>query len=99
MELPGLFRFDADRMIVVMRVALAAFSLFAIWLDPAEPQRYVGVVYSLHVGYVTYSAIIAALVFRRAGAGWLPIATHAFDIIIFSVFQYLTMGPSSPFFI
>ena len=35
---------------------------------------------------------------RRPSTGWLPIATHIIDIVMFSVFQYLTTGPSSPFF-
>ena len=99
MNLERLVRFEADRTIAIVRVALAALTLFAIWLDPAEPARYVNTVYAMHVGYVVYSAMIAAIVLAGLRMRWLPIATHVFDIIIFSVFQYLTMGPSSPFFI
>ena len=99
MNLERLVRFEPDRTIAAVRIALAALSLFAIWLDPAGPARYVNTMYSLHVAYVIYSAMIAAIVLAGSRMRWLPIATHAFDIIIFSVFQYLTLGPSSPFFI
>ncbi len=99
MNLERLVRFEADRTIAAVRIALAALSLFAIWLDPAEPARYINTVYTLHLVYVAYSTIIAAIVFTGVRMRWLPIATHIFDIIIFSVFQYLTRGPSSPFFI
>ena len=36
---------------------------------------------------------------RWDGGDWLPILTHSIDIIAFSLFQYLTLGPSSPFFV
>lgn len=88
-----------DRLIAGTRIALAAFSLFAIWLDPAEPARYTEVTYGLHTSYVGYSVVVAWLVWNRVGVTWLPLTTHVLDLAIFSVFQYLTMGPSSPFFV
>ena len=36
---------------------------------------------------------------RRSSLGWFPVATHILDIVAFSVFQYLTTGPSSPLFV
>lgn len=89
----------AERAIAATRVALAAFSLFAIWLDPAEPARFAPVTYFLHSAYVVYSVGLAVLMWRRSSLGWLPIVTHVADIVAFSVFQYLTLGPSSPFFV
>lgn len=91
-------RARAERTIATTRVAIAAFSLYAIWLDPAEPARFTQLTYLLHLGYITYSITLAAVMWRRASTGWLPIATHVIDIVVFSVFQYLTLGPSSPFF-
>ena len=91
-------RARAERTIAATRVAVAAFSLYAIWLDPAEPARFTQLTYALHIGYILYSIALAAVMWRRPSTGWLPVATHVADILAFSVFQYLTLGPSSPFF-
>jgi signal transduction histidine kinase len=100
LEAPYRFsRARAERAIAVARVALAAFSLYAIWLDPAEPVRFTQLTYVLHTGYVTYSIVLAAIMWSRSSTGWLPMTTHAIDIVMFSMFQYLTLGPSSPFFV
>src|SRR5437867_10722607 len=92
-------RARAERTIATARVAIAAVSLFAIWLDPAEPARYAQFTYTLHSFYIAYSLMLAAIMWQRPSTGWLPIATHIADIFAFSVFQYLTLGPSSPLFI
>ena len=92
-------RARAERTIAATRVALAAFSTYAIWLDPAEPARFTQLTYVLHIGYITYAIALAMVMWKRASTGWLPIATHVVDIAAFSVFQYLTLGPSSPFFV
>lgn len=91
-------RARAERTIAATRVAVASFSLYAIWLDPAEPSRFTQLTYSLHIGYIVYSIVLAGVMWRRPSTGWLPITTHVADIAAFSVFQYLTLGPSSPFF-
>ena len=91
-------RARAERTISATRVAIAAFTLYALWLDPAEPERFTQLTYLLHIGYIAYSIALAAVMWNRASTGWLPITTHVIDIIAFSVFQYLTLGPSSPFF-
>jgi signal transduction histidine kinase len=92
-------RGDAERTIAAARVALACSSLFAVWLDPAEPARFAQLTYTVHVVYVTYAAALAAYVWRRTTGESLPVVTHLADIAAFSVFQFLTLGPSSPFFI
>jgi signal transduction histidine kinase len=91
-------RLAAERMIAVARVLLASTSLLAIWLDPAEPARFAEVTYGVHTGYLTYSFILAASTRRREIGPTFVLATHIFDVAVFSVFQYLTLGPSSPFF-
>ena len=58
-------RTRVERPIAVLRVVLAATSLFAIWLDPAEPARFVQTTYSLHAAYLAYSIGIAAIVWNR----------------------------------
>src|SRR6185503_16395832 len=92
-------RSQTERTIAAARVVLAASGLLAIWLDPAEPARYAALTYSLHTGYVIYALALAVIVWNRATAGYLPLLTHAIDITLFSIFQYLTAGPSSPFFV
>ena len=92
-------RVRAERMILATRVALAMYALFAIWLDPAEPARYARLTYTLHASYLAYASVIAAVLWRHATLGTLPLITHVADIALFSIFQYLTLGPSSPFFV
>lgn len=92
-------RTKAERTIALARVALACTSLFAIWLDPAEPARLAPVTYTLHAIYVTYSIGLALVVTLRPIPARLPVVTHAIDLGMFSLFQFLTRGPSSPFFV
>jgi signal transduction histidine kinase len=92
-------RDQAERTIALARVVLALSSLFAVWLDPAEPARIVEITYSLHLAYVAYSLILAAFTWTHGPGDRRPFITHATDIVVFSVFQYLTLGPSSPFFV
>jgi len=87
-----------ERPIAAARVMLACASLFALWLDPGE--RYIGPTYALHTIYVAYAVIVAAILWpRRTVSGRLPLATLVIDIAASAVFQYLTLGPSSPFFV
>jgi signal transduction histidine kinase len=89
----------AERTIAIARVVLAATALFAVWLDPAEPEHYAALTYGLYWVYVIYSVVLVFWTTFWTGGEWLPIVTHAADILAFSVFQYLTLGPSSPFFV
>jgi signal transduction histidine kinase len=93
-------RIGAERTLALARVSLALASLFAIWIDPAEPARFAPLTYALHLMYVTYSVVLALFTWTLwRGGSQLPYFTHGFDIVAFSVFQYLTLGPSSPFFV
>lgn len=88
----------AERMIAAGRVALASSSLFAVWLDPSEPAKYAKLAYSLLALYVVYSVVVALVVWRSdAPAGRQRLVSHAFDLLFFSLFVYLTAGPASPF--
>lgn len=88
----------AERFIAAGRVVLATSSLFAVWLDPTEPAKFVRVAYSLLVAYVVYSSFIALLVWRSDDpAGRQRTVTHAVDLAFFSLFIYFTAGPASPF--
>jgi signal transduction histidine kinase len=88
----------AERLIAAGRVVLAISSLFAVWLDPAEPAKYADVAYALLAAYVLYAAVIALLVWRSdAPSHRQALVTHAFDLVFFSLFIYFTWGSASPF--
>jgi signal transduction histidine kinase len=90
-------RLQAERTIAVGRVALAASTLVAVWLDPTEPAHFAQTNYELHIIYVVYALLLAVGTWRWGGGTRLPIATHIVDIVVFSVVQYFT-APSSPFY-
>src|SRR6202140_5789865 len=92
-------RSQTERTVAVARVAVAGSGLFALWLGPAELERDVAAAYALHSLYALYSLLLAAVVWNRSAAGRVPLVTHLIDIILFYVFQYLPMGPSSPLFV
>jgi signal transduction histidine kinase len=91
-------RARAERTIAATRIAIASFSLYAVWLDPAQPERFTRITYLLHIGCIGYAIVLAGVMWRRPSTGWLPIVTHVIDIVVFSLAQYFTLGPSSPFF-
>jgi signal transduction histidine kinase len=90
----------AERVVAGSRLILAAFTLFAIWLDPLQPAKHADTTYALMVVYVGYAVVLAAVVWRsRMPLTRLGIATHVADLGVFALFNYLTEGPgSSPFF-
>jgi signal transduction histidine kinase len=90
----------AEFFIAIGRLVLATFSLLAIWLDPSEPSRYEKVAYALFWGYVAYSLLLTVVILRvQRPAGNLLLFTHAFDLLLFTLFMFFTEGPTSPFFV
>ena len=88
-----------ERTIVVARLVMAASSLFAVWLDPTEPDRYLVPTYTLHSIYLVYAVSLAAMSWDRAASDRWMLVTHLGDIFVCALFQYLSLGPSSsPFF-
>ncbi|QWV93803.1 ATP-binding protein [Geomonas oryzisoli] len=90
----------AEYLIATGRVILAAFFLFAVWLDPSEPSRYAHITYGILTAYLGYSVVIAAVSWRR-GLAWgiLHLVTHSVDLLVFTCLMFLTTGPNSPFFV
>jgi signal transduction histidine kinase len=88
-----------ERTIAVTRIVLVGSGLFGIWLDPVGPARLVTETYAIHIGYIFYALVLAAVMWNRDSSGRLPVATHIVDIVVFSILQYLTLGPTSPFFV
>ena len=90
-----------ERLVAVGRVVLASSSMLAIWLDPSQPAKYAAVTYGLMAVYVVYSVALLGLVWS-AHVRRVPnrFATHAVDLVAFSLFIFLTDGPpTSPFFV
>lgn len=90
----------AELLIATGRLVLATVSLLAVWLDPSEPGRYARIAYALFFGYVAYSLLLTVMIFRiRVHLGKLPLITHGFDLLLFTIFMFFTEGPTSPFFV
>jgi signal transduction histidine kinase len=92
-------RTQTERVIAPARIALAFASLLAVWIDPYGPLRIFSLTIALHILYVVYSVLLALYIRFRGVGDDLPIVSHIVDIVLFSIFQYLTQGPSSPFFL
>lgn len=92
-------RSRSERLIAGGRFILATSSLLAIWLDPNEPARLVGLTYGLLGAYLVYAAVIAALVSRAEfdSNRW-RLTAHAIDLGVFISLTYVSNGPASPFF-
>ncbi len=93
-------RSRAERLIATGRVALAACSLHAIWLDSSEPAKYAQITYTFLTVYVAYALLVALIVWHsKTFPAYLRLLTHVLDLAVFSVVMFLTDGPTSPFFV
>ncbi len=92
-------RVRTERVIAGARVALATAGLFGVWWDPGQPTRAVAITYTLSGVFLAYALALLAVVWVRPPGEQLPIISHVSDIIFVSILQYLTLGPSSPFFL
>lgn len=90
-------RVESERTIALARVALAATASLALWLDPTDTVGRVDIVYWSYVVYASGLAIWTHTWWE--GGDWFPLLTHGIDILVFSALQYLTLGPSSPFYV
>jgi signal transduction histidine kinase len=88
-----------DSMIALMRLILAASALIIIYIDPAEPDRFVPVTYMALVTYTVYSAAIMVAIRRRAASlrhvteWW-----HWIDVGWYVLLVALSSGTNSIFF-
>jgi len=85
-----------ERTIALTRLVLSVSGLFAIWLDPVGPPLLAA---ETHIVYIVYGVVLAAVMWNRDSSGRLPIVTHIIDLVVFSILQSLTLGPTSPFFV
>ena len=85
------------RMISVMRVALAFSALLVIYIDPSEPNQFVGPTYLALAGYGIYSIVIWALAVRHSRI--LPIKIlHWLDVAWYLPLIAVSSGTNSIFF-
>ena len=88
-----------ERLIAAGRFALSVFSLPAVWLDHESLALHGRAGETLLVFYAAYAGTIAAVAWASPKLPrWWPLATHLFDLAVFSVLMSLTEAPDSPFF-
>jgi signal transduction histidine kinase len=89
----------ADRLIALGRCALAAFCLFAIYLDPTDPARNVPAILAILATYFALACLLVWLTTRSE----LQQGSHQpillIDVGVITVLMYLSGGPASPFFV
>jgi signal transduction histidine kinase len=91
-------KFRAAVLVAGSRLALASFSLAAVWLDPTRPVQYVRLVQALLVVYTLHSIAVLAALWRARTPLPHSVPRHAIDLIVFSVCLYASAGASSPLF-
>lgn len=89
---------EVERIIAISRVALAASSFFALWMDPAGSAWFAQIGEPLNVGYALYALALLALSYVHRSRTPEIVITQVVDIAAFLVFNYLTRG-SSLFFV
>lgn len=100
-DLPSALPFSEDwidlRMISAMRALLALAALLVIYVDPAEPDRFVVPTYVALTGYTIYSVVIWLLAIRKSRI--LPIKIlHWLDVAWYLPLIALSSGTNSIFF-
>lgn len=85
-------------MIALMRLILASAALLVIYLDPAEPDRFVSATYGALILYVVYSLTIFVATSGRRRIESLSRWAHWIDVLWFTVLIGLSSGTNSIFF-
>ncbi len=85
-------------MIALMRLIFASAGLLVIYLDPAEPDRFVPATYAALILYVIYSLSLFILTADGRQVQWLMLWAHWIDILWFTVLISLSSGTNSIFF-
>jgi signal transduction histidine kinase len=86
-----------NQMISLMRLILALSALTIIYIDPAEPDRFVAVTYAALVIYSAYSGLLFFLSVRHRSV--LPLKlVHWIDVACYLILVALSSGTNSVFF-
>ena len=99
----SLFETDAasaaqERLLARARVAMAAASLLAMYVDPTEPAAYTASTYLLLIAYVFASVLYLLLIQHSAQRRYWPAIAHGFDIVWLGLLTSMTGASSSPLF-
>jgi len=88
-----------DRQVAGLRLCLSSIALFAVSVDPTEPDRFVALTYAALVLYTLYSAC-AYCVARRVETFSRPATALlvSADVLLYSVLLSLSSGTNSVFF-
>lgn len=90
----------AERLIAIGRLVLALSSLGAVYIEPSTPAQFQRATYGLLVIFTVYAMVVAVIAMRWAvPSARMRLLSHVFDLVMFSIFVYLTEGPASPFFL
>jgi signal transduction histidine kinase len=88
-----------DRMIGLMRLILASAALLIIYLDPAEPDRFVPATYTALAIYFGYSLVLyLSARFKKPKLKWRFAWAHWVDVLCYTVLIALSNGTNSIFF-
>ncbi len=88
-----------ERVAAVGRLVFTGFTFVALSLDPSQPHRYASLTYALLLGYLAYAAAFTAFTFYHTPGARIGLATHVVDLLLITLFQYLTTWTTSPFFV
>lgn len=91
-------RQQVERIIAIARVALAASTLLAVWLDPEGSAWFAQAGLPLNLGYLSYALVLLGLSLVHRSGNVEIVFTQIIDTAAFLVFTHLTLG-SSPFFL
>jgi signal transduction histidine kinase len=86
-------------MIGLMRLILASAALLIIYLDPAEPDRFVPATYTALAIYFGYSLVLYLTArFKKSKLEWRFAWAHWIDVFCYTVLIALSSGTNSIFF-
>jgi hypothetical protein len=93
------FDLHVERLVALLRVALSAFSIVAIYEAPLTADQNRSAIILLVAAYTTFALVVATVpILSRARTGWqLPI--HIVDVAMVSVLMRFLEEISSPFFL
>lgn len=88
-----------EPMIATMRLILASAGLLIIYIDPAQPDRYIALTYTVLILYIAYSLFLYLLVLGHSSFMQLARSlAHWVDVGWYTLLIALSSGTSSIFF-
>ena len=88
----------AERLIAWARLTLACFSFAAVWLHPVRAVAHGQPLDALLASYAVYSLGLLAVLWRAGAPLPYPVVRHVVDLIVLSLFLYVSAGTTSPLF-